>query len=116
MQIPNTFSIFTGDAKTISLRAVQGDCSGDPLDLTGCSEIDIALPNADGTFTHLLLSTSQVVIMTPAVLGKFSAAISSAVSAFLQPGEFQNINVTFTFGSDPFTVPFVQALSVFENS
>ena len=116
MQNPNTFSIFTGDAKTIFMRAVQGDCTGDPLDLTGVVEIDIALPNADGTFAHLTLTGSQVVVATPAVLGKFSGAISSAVSALLQPGELQNINVTFTFGDDPFTVPFIQALSVFEGS
>lgn len=108
------FSIYTGDSKTMSLKAVYSD-SGDPLDLTSCTEIDIALPKADGTFLHLLKSTNTVVIVSPAVLGKFTAAIAALASATLLPGELQNFIVTFTIGSTIFTVPYVGALSVFEN-
>lgn len=111
---PNVFTIFTGDDKTIYLKAAQGSCSGDPLDLTSCTEIDIALPNADGTFAHLLLSDDQVTIVTPSLLGKFSALIEGTVSALLNIGEFQNLDVTFTISGLEFTVRFFQALSVFE--
>lgn len=114
MQQQNTFVIFLGDAKTIFLRAVNTGCNNDPLDLTTCTEIDVALPKADGTFLHLLLSNGAVVIATPANLGKFSAPISALQSAVLNPGELQNIDVTFTIGGKPFTVRFFQALSVFE--
>lgn len=107
-----TFTIFTRDQKAINLKAVQ--LCGDPLDLTNCTEIAIALPNADGTFTTLLLSMSQVTITAPALLGKFSAVITSAVSALLNIGELQNIDVTFTISASPFTVRFYQALSVFQ--
>lgn len=115
MQNP-VFSIFLGDAKTIFLKAMNTGCNGDPLDLTDCTEIDISLPNANGTSTHLLLSDSEVVISTPKILGKFSAAISSDVSDVLNVGEFQTFDVTFTIGPEIFTVPYVNALSVFERS
>ncbi len=109
-----TFTIFTGDDRTMNLKALQGGCTGDPLDLTSCTEIDVALPNADGTFSHRLLSTDEVTITSPALLGKFSVDIPSDVSALLNPGEIQNIDVTFTISAKEFTVRFYQALTVFE--
>lgn len=112
----NVFSIFTGNAKTMFLKAVNTGCNSDPLDLTSCTEIDIALPNQDGTQTHLKLSDSEVLIATPAVLGKFSASVGADVSAALAIGEFQTFDVTFTIGSEIFTVPYVNALSVFEGA
>lgn len=112
---PETFSIFTGDQKTMSLKAAYAGPGGDPLDLSACTEIDIALPDADGSYTHLLLSATQVAITSPAILGKFTAVVTSAVSALLNVGELQNIDVTFTIG-EPFTVRFFGALSVFERN
>jgi hypothetical protein len=111
-----TFSIFLGDTKTMYLKAVNSSCLGvgDPLDLTSCTEIVINLPNADGTISQLKLTEDQVVIASPAVLGKFSAEIDGDLSALLNVGEFQNVDVTFTIGSEVFTVAFVQALSVYE--
>lgn len=88
--------------------------NGDPLDLTSCTEIDVALPNADGTFSHRLLSLGQVSILTPTLLGKFTATIPSAVSVLLNIGELQDVDVTFTIAAAPFTVRFYQALSVFQ--
>lgn len=111
------FVIFTGDEKTMNLKAVLGNCGsdyGDPLDLTSCTEIDIALPNADGTFKHLLLSEDEVEITSPAILGKYSALITTEVSELLNPGELQSFNVTFTIAGVIETVKYVQALSVLE--
>lgn len=113
---PNVFTIFLGDAKTIYLKVANGGCNSDPLDLTSCTEIVINLPNADGTFLQLKLSLAQVTITSPAVLGKFSAPITSVQSALFNTGEFQNIDVTFTISGQVFTVPFIQALSVFETA
>lgn len=113
---PNVFSIFRGNKKTITLKAVQAGCGGDPLDLTDCDEIDIALPNQDGTFTHLLLSDDQVEIIDPAVLGKYRAVIEDDVSALLNIGELQTLNVNFTIGGEKITVPYVNAFSVFQGS
>lgn len=110
----NVFTIFTGDAKTLPLKAVTGSCFGDPLSLADCSEIDVALPNADGTFTHLKKSEDDVTITSPAVLGKFTAVISSEVSAVLNPGVEQSIDVTFTIASKEMTVRFLNCFSVFE--
>ena len=112
---PPTFKIFLGDAKTMYLKAVTYDCFGqDPLDLTSCTEIDIALPNQDGTFVHLLLTEEDVSIPAPALLGKFEAPISAEVSALLNVGEFQNVVVTFTISGEKFSVSFMGALSVYE--
>lgn len=111
----NTFTIFTGDSKTLNLKAVYKE-SGDPLDLTSCTEIDIALPNSDGTFKHLLLSEDEVEITSPALLGKFSAAISSEDSALLNIGVLQNIDVTFTIGGKEFTVRYYEALTVYQRN
>lgn len=121
---PNVFTIFLGNAKTMTMKAANCDCAVDeisnvtpntsPLDLTSCTEIDVALPNADGTFAHLLLSQTQVAIVSPAVLGEFTVPITSLVSSLLNVGVFQDLDVTFTIGSKVFTVRYEQAFSVFE--
>lgn len=111
-----TFSIFQGDTKTMYLKAIQAACQGvgDPLDLTSCTEIVVNLPNADGTITQQKLSLAQVTISSPATLGKFNLVISGEISAILNVGEFQNVDVTFTIGGQVFTVAFLQALSVYQ--
>jgi hypothetical protein len=109
------FSIYLGDAKTMFLKTVLSACTGsDPLDLTSCAEIDVALPKADGTLKHYLLSEGAVVITAPAVLGKFSVAIDAAVSVLLNVGEFQDFTVTFTIAGVKFSVGYSRALSVFQ--
>lgn len=110
---PTVFTIFTGDDKTMNLKAVYEE-NGDPLDLTGCDEIDIALPNADGTFKHLLLTLGDVVIVTPVLLGKFMATIGSAASALFKVGELQNFDVTFTISDKEFTVRYYNCLTVLQ--
>jgi hypothetical protein len=114
MQPTGPFVIFTGDDKTMSLKAAY-TVSGNPVDLTSCTAIDVALPNADGTFLHLTL-TGGVAITSPAVLGQFTAAITTVQSALLQPGELQDFDVTFTISTKRNTVRYYQALSVFENN
>jgi len=109
----NIFTIFLGNAKTMNLKALYSG-NLNPLDLTSCAEIDVSLPNADGTFLHLLLSLAEVVITSPAVLGQFTAPITSVQSALLNLGELQNFDVTFTISGNPMTVRYASALSVFE--
>lgn len=108
------FSISLGNIKTMYLKAILDNCNGDPLDLTSCTEIDVVLPNADGTLAHFLLSLSEVVVTAPAVIGKFSVPIGSVKSALLNLGEFQDFDVTFTIAGVKFTVRYTRALSVFE--
>lgn len=110
---PAVFSIFKGDAKTMMLKAVYAG-TGNPLDLTSCTEIVVNLPLAIGGFLQKKLSLSQVSITSPAVLGQFTCPISAVDSATLNLGELQNVDVTFTIGSTVMTVAFQQALSVFE--
>ncbi|MDH4163342.1 MAG: hypothetical protein OEW15_11735 [Nitrospirota bacterium] len=108
------FTIFTGDAKTLPLRIAYA--SGLPVDITSASEIVVKLPNADGSFTLLKLTESKVAIVSPGTLGQITAPITALVSAALNIGELQDIDVTFTIGGNPFTVRFYGALSVFENT
>ncbi len=109
-----TFEIFLGDSKTMFLKVGCGKPTADPLDLTYCSEIVVNMPNADGTITGLSLTGGQVAILQPPILGKFSVQISTTVSQALNVGVFQNLDITFTVSGQVFTVPFIQALSVFE--
>lgn len=111
---PSVFSIFLGDTKTMQLKSVYAD-TGDPLDLSTCSEIVVSLPNADGSTLALTLSSSEVSIQSPANLGKFNALVLTAQSALLNVGELQNFDVTFTIGGDPFTVRYYASLTVLEN-
>ncbi len=113
---PPVFTIFLGDVKAMNLKAVYGD-SGDPLDLTSCTQIVVALPLAGGGTTSLKLSLSQITITSPDNLGKYvvSAAAMGAISASLMVGELQNFDVTFTIGGNPFTVRYYSALTVLEN-
>lgn len=113
-QSPNTFKIFRGNDKVISLIVFDLDNNGLPMNLTGCTEIDLALPNADGSTSHLLLSTGSVSLIQPPILGGFSAEIKPAVSNLLTVGEYQDINATFTVPGQVFSVRFYGALSVFE--
>lgn len=111
------FTIFTGNIKTMNLKALYAG-TYDPLDLTDCSEIDVALPLAGGGFSHRLLSEDQVEIPTPASLGKFNVPLDAETSALLKVGELQSFDVTFTIGTGEdetkTTVKFINALSVFE--
>jgi hypothetical protein len=117
-QLPDdskVFTIFQGDAKVMSMALTNDDADGGgPVDLTNCTQINIYLPNADGTFTALQKSTGAVVVTSPPVLGKFTANISAATSALLNVGELQNIDVTFTIGTEIFTVQYERSLSVFQ--
>lgn len=112
---PPVFTIFLGDKKVMNLKAVYGD-TGDPLDLTSCTEIVLALPLASGAFTALKLSLAQITITSPANLGKFAATAAAigAISATLMVGELQSFDVTFTISGNPFTVRYVSALTVNE--
>lgn len=115
--VPPAFSIFTGDDATMNLQLKTSSESGvNPVDLTSCTEIDVALPNQDGTFSHLLFTLGQVVIVPSALLGNFSATITEEVSALLQVGVLLNFNVTFTIGGLKTTVQYFQALSVFQSN
>lgn len=112
-----TFKIYLGDSKRMYLKVINAVCQGwigDPVDLSDCTEIVINLLKADGTIAQLKFSDDDVQITDPAVLGKFSALIDADLSALLNVGEFQNVDVTFTIGSQVFTVAFQQALSVYE--
>jgi hypothetical protein len=107
------FTIFQGQDKTMSMRAAFAQ-TGLPLDLTDCTQIDVALPNADGTFTNLLLTDSQVAITTPALAGAFTVPITNEVSALLNVAERQNVDVAFTISGLVTIVRFWQALTVLE--
>lgn len=109
--VPNVFTLATGDDGVMSLRAVYQQTLA-PLDLTSCSEINVQLPNADGTFLSLTIAGSAVAITSPAVLGAFTATISAAQSALLLVGTLQNFAVTFTISSKKMTVWFYNSLTV----
>jgi len=111
---PNVFEIFQGEDKTMSMR-VAFQQTGLPLDLTECTEINVALPKNDGTFINLLLSLAQVSIVSPAVAGQIQVPITNENSAVLNVGLRQNVDVAFTIGGLITVVRFLGALSVIQS-
>jgi hypothetical protein len=111
---PNIFEIFTGQDKDMSMRVVSQP-GNLPLDLTDCTEIDVAIPNADGTFTNLLLSMSQVSITSPPIAGQFVVTITNEESILFNVGLRQNIDVALTISGLITIVRFFQAFSVLES-
>lgn len=111
---PNVFTIYTGDDKTMNLKAVFAG-SFTPYDLTDCTEISVKLPYQDGTFVELKLSDSKVAITSPAILGAFTVTISEIVSTLLKIAEFQTFEVTFTIGGLKNTISYFNALTVIQN-
>jgi hypothetical protein len=111
------FSIFQGDAKTLTLQAVIQASNLQPLDLTSATEIIVQLPLAAGGYTALKLSLSEVVVVSPANLGTINVPISAVTSALLNVGSLQDIFVTYTItgmSNSPMTVSFPKSFSVFE--
>lgn len=111
---PNTFDIFTGEDKVMSMR-VAFQQTGLPLDLTSCTEINVALPKNDGTFIDLLLSLAQVVIVSPPVAGQIQVPISAANSALLNVGTGQDVDVAFTISAKVTVVRFAKVLNVLQS-
>jgi hypothetical protein len=107
-----TFKIFLGDADTMYCRLV--DSVFNPIDLTNCTEITANFPNADGSYATLLLTDSDIAITDPPVLGSFSIPLTSEITSLLNVGQYQDLNITFNIGGQTFTVPYMEALSVFE--
>ena len=95
------------------LKLIYGG-SGNPVDLTDCTEIVVNLLNADGSIAQLKLSLGGVSIVDPPILGQFTANLTSQVSALLNVGELQSVDVTLTISGSAMTVRFYNALSVFE--
>ncbi len=112
----NVFSIFTGDAKAMNLKAIYAD-SFNPLDLTSCTEIVVSILNADGSYSQFKFSESEVTIGSPEVLGNFSvtAAAMGAASSLFAVGELQNFTVAFTISSLVQTVEYLNCFSVFQS-
>lgn len=112
--VNNPFTIFLGDKKTMYLSALEGGCMGGPLDLTQCTEISVLLPNADGSLKQYLLSSGEVVIAPPSVLGRFWVPLASADSLLFNPGVLQSLDVTFTILGEVVTCRFENALSIYQ--
>lgn len=111
---PNSFEIFTGEDKTMVLRAAF-KATGLPLDLTDCTAIVVNLPNADGSIAALTLASGKVVIEDPLNYGQISVTIVNAVSALLNVGPRQNIDVDYTIGGLITTVRFWGGLTVLQS-
>lgn len=107
------FVIFIGEDKTMNLDArIPG--SKRNLDLSLCSEIVVALPLSDGGYSRRLFSKAQVFISSPATEGKFTVPIDRILSASLQSGKCQDLDVAFTILGVEFNVSLENALTIIE--
>lgn len=106
------FTIFLGDQKIINMRLAYPE-TGLPFDLTSATNINILLPNADGSTS--IISGGSVTIVSPPTSGQFYATILSAVSALLRVGEFQDILAQVTISGNQQTYRFPSCLSVYQS-
>lgn len=107
----NVFTIFTGDAKTMSMKLNYAQ-NGNPVDLSACTAIVANFVNADGTIAQVTMASGAISITSPAILGQFGVFISSAVSALFVVACEQNVDVTFTISGNTFTVRYYGILTV----
>lgn len=106
-----TFTLYHGDAKILHLIARRKN--GDPVDLTGATEILITVDGLQGAVPVVKkLSLTQVVIDVAAD-GKHSIPYSAVDSPTLFVGDGQDVEGVYTLPSEgPVTVVYSKILNV----
>ena len=93
-------TVIMGEDKTLDVK-LTSDTTGDPLDLTGASEIEAILLNADATYLEKKLTTSGIVLVSGPG-GHFQILLAASESALLQAsptGSYSDIEVHLTIAS-----------------
>jgi len=96
-------NIIQGSKGQITVRLYQGanGVIGDPIDLTGITEIESCFDNADGTELSLLETTGGIVILGSPLLGKIQLVFTSAQTALLAIVEHETLELKLTYAGDP---------------
>lgn len=101
--------IIQGGFKSFVVRLRDAE-SGDPIDLSSATEIEVCLKNADDSDLKLNLSSGVTLVSGP--LGKFQVSASGAQSALLKVQDNADMQVSYTISGNVFRTILQRAYSV----
>lgn len=108
-------TIYKGEDKNLDFK-VLSELTGDPIDISGASEIVAIFPQSASTFLEKKLSTAGIVLISGPG-GRFQVQISAAESANLlasELGKYTDVEVHLTLAGKVSIIVFSQAISVLE--
>jgi hypothetical protein len=111
--VENKITIIRGEDRTLQLGIMEPN--GAPYNLTGASEIIVALPNEDDTFLQLKYTESKVTVVS-ATAGSISATLTAAQSAVLKVGNSMDAQGSITIGGLKRKVVWSGLLTVIEET
>lgn len=108
----SVFVMYHGDVKTLHLIARRKN--GDPVDLTGVTEIVVSFDPLSGQpVVDRKFSISGQVVVDNAADGKFSIPIDATVSPTINPADLQDVQVVLTLPSEgPVTILYSKIFSM----
>jgi hypothetical protein len=91
---------------------------GDPVNLTGITEISACFRKPDGTELELLKTTNGILVLGSPFLGKLSLILTATDTAELAVVTGATLQITLTYADvdDPVVVQILDAYSVVENT
>jgi hypothetical protein len=111
--------IIKGSKKALTVRlgtAVNG-VQGDPVDLTGITEITTCFLQSDNTELMLSKTGGQITIIGSPFLGKLSIYLSAANSALLQAVDTATLQLSLVYGTDdPILIQIPTAYAVVDST
>lgn len=115
---PAVLTIYQGD--DVVAQPIYITKNGQPVDLTGVTEVSITFANdpSNNPLTYLAkLTTGQIVITSPAILGHVTLSLDSAVTALFAQTDLSNVSVVVTDAAGKLqTYQITNGLSVFTRS
>lgn len=90
--------IVQGEDRDISIR-LQLSPNNEPFDLQGTTDARVRFQKVDFSILEKSLTTG-VQLLDPLVLGKIRVHLTDADTLLLRPGEFQDIEVEITKGTE----------------
>jgi len=103
------FTIYQGEIRVLPLRIVT--CNGISFDLTGCTNLEVSFPSAQGGYIVKTLSTGISIV--DAQQGRFTVSLTADDTKAMRIGERQCFSALIKFGTSlSRVVQFERALSV----
>lgn len=100
----------------VRLQQVLNGVIGDPVDLTGVTEIVTCFQNTDGTEVTLTLTGGAVTILGNPILGKIGIQITAAQTTLMKVTDGDTLELAITYGSaDPVKTQIPNAYAVLQS-
>lgn len=97
---------------TVRLTQVVSGIVGDPVDLTGITEISTCFPKDDGTDLVVTKTGGAITILGNPILGKLQIALTSAQTALISSTANGVLELALTYTGDPVKIQIKNAYVV----